>query len=72
MIEIACKLGKPVRIGVNWGSLDQELLANNLDVNNKLHKPKTLDEIMCESVITSALENAKLAESIGIAKKIKS
>ena len=55
MIEIACKLDKPVRIGVNWGSLDQELLANNLDANNKLLNPKTLDEIMCESVITSAL-----------------
>ena len=68
MIEIASKLGKPVRIGVNWGSLDQELLANNLDVNNKLHKPKTLDEVMCETVITSALENAKLAESIGMQK----
>ena len=67
-IEIACKLDKPVRIGVNWGSLDQELLASNLDANNKLSKPKTLDEVMCESVITSALENAKLAESIGIGK----
>ena len=40
MIEIACKLDKPVRIGVNWGSLDQELLASNLDANNKLSKPK--------------------------------
>ena len=68
MIEIACKLDKPVRIGVNWGSLDQELLASNLDANNKLSKPKTLDEVMCESVITSALENAKFAESIGIGK----
>ena len=66
MIEVACKLNKPVRIGVNWGSLDQELLASNLDINNKLRKPKTLDEIMCETVITSALENAKLAESIGM------
>ena len=68
MIEVACKLDKPVRIGVNWGSLNQELLASNLDENNKLSKPKTLDEIMCESVITSALENAKLAEQIGMGK----
>ena len=68
MIEVACKLDKPVRIGVNWGSLDQELLASNLDENNKLSKPKTLDEIMCESVITSALENAKLAELIVMGK----
>jgi (E)-4-hydroxy-3-methylbut-2-enyl-diphosphate synthase len=68
MIEVACKLDKPVRIGVNWGSLDQELLATKLDENNKLSKPKTLDEVMCESVITSALENSKLAESIGMGK----
>ena len=68
MIEVACKLDKPVRIGVNWGSLDQELLATKLDENNKLSKPKTLDEVMCESVITSALENAKLAELIGMGK----
>ena len=68
MIEVACKLDKPVRIGVNWGSLDQELLAIKLDENNKLSKPKSLDEVMCDSVITSALENAKLAESIGLGK----
>ena len=68
MIETACELNKPVRIGVNWGSLDQELLASNLDANNKLSKPKTLDEVMCDSVITSALENAKLAESLGMGK----
>ena len=68
MIEVACKLDKPVRIGVNWGSLDQELLATKLDENNKLSKPKTLDDVMCESVITSALESAKLAELIGMGK----
>ena len=68
MIEVACELDKPVRIGVNWGSLDQELLATKLDENNKLSKPKSLDEVMCDSVITSALENAKLAESIGMGK----
>ena len=66
MIEMACKLDKPVRIGVNWGSLDQDLLASMLDINNKLAQPKTLDEIMCDVVITSALENARLAESIGM------
>lgn len=68
MIEVACKLDKPVRIGVNWGSLDQELLATKLDENNKLSKPKTLDDVMCESVITSALESAKFAELIGMGK----
>jgi len=68
IIEIACKLDKPVRIGVNWGSLDQELLASELDINNNLSNPKSLDEVMCDTVIASALENAKLAESIGMSK----
>ena len=68
MIEVACKLDKPVRIGVNWGSLDQELLADKLDFNNKLDVPKSLDDVMCDVVIASALENAKLAESIGMNK----
>ena len=68
MIDAACKLDKPVRIGVNWGSLDQELLASKLDVNNKLNTPKSLDDVMCDAVIASALENAKLAESIGMSK----
>ena len=68
MIEAACKLDKPVRIGVNWGSLDQELLASKLDLNNKSKNPKSLDEIMCDTVISSALENAKLAESLGMHK----
>jgi (E)-4-hydroxy-3-methylbut-2-enyl-diphosphate synthase len=68
MIEVACKLDKPVRIGVNWGSLDQDLLADKLDFNNKLDVPKSLDDVMCDVVIASALENAKLAESIGMNK----
>ena len=68
MIEVACKLDKPVRIGVNWGSLDQDLLAGKLDFNNKLDVPKSLDDVMCDVVIASALENAKLAESIGMNK----
>ena len=68
MIDIACKLDKPVRIGVNWGSLDQELLADKLDANNNLNTPKSLDDVMCETVVASALENAKLAESIGMSK----
>ena len=68
MIEVACKLDKPVRIGFNWGSLDQDLLADKLDFNNKLDVPKSLDDVMCDVVIASALENAKLAESIGMNK----
>ena len=68
MIEAACDLDKPVRIGVNWGSLDQELLADKLDLNNKSKKPKSLDDVMCDAVITSALESANLAESLGLKK----
>ena len=68
MIEAACKLDKPVRIGVNWGSLDQELLASKLDLNNISKHPKSLDEIMRDTVISSALESAKLAELIGMHK----
>ncbi len=67
IVEIACKLNKPVRIGVNWGSLDQKLLANMLDENSSLKQPKTLPEVMHEALLTSALESATLAENIGLA-----
>ena len=68
MIEVACDLDKPIRIGVNWGSLDQELLAEKLDANNLLKTPKLLDEVICETVIDSALASSKFAESIGLKK----
>ncbi|MEM7401451.1 MAG: flavodoxin-dependent (E)-4-hydroxy-3-methylbut-2-enyl-diphosphate synthase [Pseudomonadota bacterium] len=67
IVEIACKLNKPIRIGVNWGSLDQKLLANMLDENSSLKQPKTLPEVMHEALLTSALESASLAERIGLA-----
>ena len=67
IVEIACQYDKPVRIGVNWGSLDQDLLARKLDENSKLPKPKSLPEVMHESLIASALESAALAEQIGLA-----
>ena len=67
IIEIACRYDKPVRIGVNWGSLDQDLLAKKLDENSLLQKPKTLQEVMHDTLIASALESAALAEQIGIA-----
>ena len=54
MIEAACDLDKPVRIGVNWGQFRPELLADKLDLNNKSKKPKSLDDVMCDAVITSA------------------
>jgi len=66
IIEIACKYDKPVRIGVNWGSLDQDLLAKKLDENSALSKPKKLAEVMQAAVIASALESAALAEHIGM------
>ena len=66
IIEIACKENKPVRIGVNWGSLDQDLLAKLLDENNASANQKTLTEVMHEAIITSALESAALAEKIGL------
>ena len=66
MIEIACRYNKPVRIGVNWGSLDQELLARLLDANASSATPKELNEIMQDAIIQSALESAAMAESVGL------
>lgn len=66
MIEIACRENKPVRIGVNWGSLDQSLLARLLDDNAKSATPRELPEIMQDAVIQSALESAAMAEDVGL------
>jgi len=66
MIEIACRYDKPVRIGVNWGSLDQALLARLLDENAKQAVPRDLTAIMQDAVIQSALESAALAEEVGL------
>ncbi len=66
MIEFACRYEKPVRIGVNWGSLDQSVLARLLDENAALAEPKELAVVMREAVITSALESATQAESLGL------
>ncbi|MGI9212931.1 MAG: flavodoxin-dependent (E)-4-hydroxy-3-methylbut-2-enyl-diphosphate synthase, partial [Methylococcaceae bacterium] len=66
MIEFAMQYQKPVRIGVNWGSLDQEVLARLLDENAGLVEPKPLAEIMREAVITSALESADKAIELGL------
>ncbi len=67
IIEIACAKNKPVRIGVNWGSLDQDLLAKMLDENKTTSHPKSLPEVMHDALIASALESAALAENIGLA-----
>lgn len=66
MIEIAARHDKVVRIGANWGSLDQELLARMLDENAQSPHPKPLDAINREAVLTSALESAKRAEELGL------
>ena len=66
MIEVACKYQKPVRIGVNWGSLDQQVLAEQMDLNQQLEEPKSADEVMQEALIASALSSAKYAESLGL------
>lgn len=68
MIEVAIKHDKPVRIGVNWGSLDQQLLAQLMDENAQRAKPKEADEVARDALIASALQSAQLAESIGMAK----
>ena len=66
MIGIACKYGKPVRIGVNWGSLDQDLLARIMDENSRLQDPMGAVEVMREAMVVSALESAAKAEELGL------
>jgi len=67
IVGLAIEYDKPVRIGVNWGSLDQRLLANLMDVNGKSPKPQPADVIMREALIRSALESAQQAEELGLA-----
>ncbi|MBA2409872.1 MAG: flavodoxin-dependent (E)-4-hydroxy-3-methylbut-2-enyl-diphosphate synthase [Gammaproteobacteria bacterium] len=67
MIEIACKYGKPVRIGVNWGSLDQDLLTALMDENAKLANPREPEQVMHDALIASALTSARRAEELGLA-----
>jgi (E)-4-hydroxy-3-methylbut-2-enyl-diphosphate synthase len=66
LIECALRYEKPVRIGVNWGSLDQELLARMMDENASKKNPLDSIEVMREAVIRSALESARAAEEIGL------
>src|SRR6185436_875395 len=66
MIEFACKYRKPVRIGVNWGSLDQELLTRMMDDNNSRTEPLSAQEIMREAVVASALQSAAKAVELGL------
>jgi (E)-4-hydroxy-3-methylbut-2-enyl-diphosphate synthase len=66
MIEVAAKNEKPVRIGVNWGSLDQSLLTKMMDENSRLPEPKDAREVTMEAIVVSALSSAKLAERHGL------
>ncbi|WP_034334685.1 flavodoxin-dependent (E)-4-hydroxy-3-methylbut-2-enyl-diphosphate synthase [Deinococcus misasensis] len=67
MIEVAKDFDKPVRIGVNWGSLDQSVLARMMDENVKLPEPRSGTDVMIDAMIVSALESAHYAESLGLA-----
>ena len=69
MIKVAVKNNKPVRIGVNWGSLDQELLSNLMDKNSKLKKPLDAESVTKKALIVSALDSAKKAEDLGLKKE---
>jgi len=66
MIDVAMRWNKPVRIGVNWGSLDQELLAQLMDVNSRRAEPWDARLVMYEALISSAIDSARLAESMGM------
>jgi len=66
MIEAAMRWNKCVRIGVNWGSLDQELLAGLMDANSRRAEPWDARQVMYEALITSAIDSARLAESMGM------
>ena len=67
MIEAACEYDKPVRIGVNWGSLDQDLVVQMMDQNAKRPEPKDARDVTYDAMIASALSSAKRAEELGLA-----
>jgi (E)-4-hydroxy-3-methylbut-2-enyl-diphosphate synthase len=66
MIEVACLHKKPVRIGVNWGSLDHELLARMMDENSKTARPRDAQAVMRDALVVSAISNAQRAEELGL------
>jgi len=66
MIEVACRYDKPVRIGVNWGSLDHELMARMMDENNRRPEPWPAQAVMREALVVSAISNARRAEELGL------
>src|ERR1700728_4172057 len=66
MVECAVENNKPVRIGVNWGSLDQSLLTRMMDQNSRLAQPLAARDVMMEAMVVSAIESAKAAEHYGL------
>ena len=66
MIDVACRNDRPVRIGVNWGSLDQELLARMMDNNNQRAQPWDAGAVMRDALVVSAISNAQRAEELGL------
>ena len=67
IVKQAIKYNKPVRIGVNWGSLDQQLLVEKMDQNNQLSVPKSAKEVMFQTMVESAVRSSQLAEDVGLA-----
>jgi (E)-4-hydroxy-3-methylbut-2-enyl-diphosphate synthase len=66
IVEQAVNYGKPVRIGVNWGSLDQQLLAERMDANNALSAPRSSKEVMIDTMVESAVRSSRMAEEVGL------
>ena len=66
MVEVACRYNKPIRIGVNWGSLDHELMAKMMDLNSQLSEPRDAQAVMRDALVVSAISNAQRAESLGL------
>lgn len=66
MVEVACRFNKPIRIGVNWGSLDHELMAKMMDANSQLPVPRDAQAVMRDALVVSAISNAQRAESLGL------
>ena len=66
LIELACRYDKPVRIGVNWGSLDQDLLARLMDENSRLAQPLDSGEVLREALVRSAVDSAQRAQELGL------
>ena len=66
LIEVACRYNKPVRIGVNWGSLDQALAVRMMDDNARLARPEPAEAVMRRAMVASALESARKAEALGL------